>query len=449
MNLANSSVPIRPDTDLILMNVRGRSTYARIRWWPVALFGLFFIFLFASGVARATQETHTEASGQAEEKKGEKKEETKKGIVLRPPPRQPNRLLGVLGQKLKSAFGNTRDPLASEKGELFVAPVPVIDPTVGTGLAGVGGYIFRPDRTDKESPPTILGGGGFATSNGTWGALGAVQSSLARDRYRLESYGGYSEINYNYYGQGSGQGDDGVSIPLNIGGYGAFVGVMRRTFERVFIGPTYQFLTSRTSIDLGPSESSDVPEIPDNQLDVSSAALGLHLLRDTRDNMFYPRTGTTLEVYANFYGKSFGGDFAYQKYRADFNLYRSLAKRHVIAYHAAVCAVDGDTPFFDLCMLGAPEDLRGYRLGRYQDTAMWATQAEYRLELPYRFGVNAFVGVGEVTSSLTKLSARNWLPGGGFSVKWIVAPANHINIRADFAWGRGSSAFYVSVGETF
>jgi len=40
-------------------------------------------------------------------------------------------------------------------------------------------------------------------------------------------------------------------------------------------------------------------------------------------------------------------------------------------------------------------------------------------------------------------------PGGGFGLRFLLAKKNHINLRADFAWGNSSRAAYVSLGEAF
>ena len=57
-------------------------------------------------------------------------------------------------------------------------------------------------------------------------------------------------------------------------------------------------------------------------------------------------------------GLGVGSDFSYEKYEDGFNFYRGFKKRHVIAARVAACGVQGDVPFFDLCYLGLPKDLR-------------------------------------------------------------------------------------------
>jgi hypothetical protein len=48
--------------------------------------------------------------------------------------------------------------------------------------------------------------------------------------------------------------------------------------------------------------------------------------------------------------------------------------------------------------------------GQYIDRDMIATQLEYRLELPWRFGIVAFGGLGEVAPSVSKFRYQSLLP---------------------------------------
>ena len=175
----------------------------------------------------------------------------------------------------------------------------------------------------------------------------------------------------------------------------------------------------------------------------------IRVLWNGRDSLFYPRHGSWTNFSTSFYRGAIGSDLDYEKYTASFNIYRSLNKHQVIAGRVSLCAANGDTPFFDLCYLGQEEDLRGYRLGAFQDERMLAAQAEYRLELFWRFSVVGFFGVGQVASGFNEFKKGNWLPGGGFGFRILAARQNHVNLRIDFAWGRSNSATYVNGGEAF
>jgi outer membrane translocation and assembly module TamA len=112
-----------------------------------------------------------------------------------------------------------------------------------------------------------------------------------------------------------------------------------------------------------------------------------------------------------------------------------------------MCAASDRTPFFDLCLLGLSADLRGYQIGQYRDNRMLVGQVEYRRELFWRLGAVAFAGAGAVGSNFT--SFGNPEPGGGVGLRFVLAKKNHINLRADYAWGNNSHASYVSIGEAF
>jgi hypothetical protein len=335
-----------------------------------------------------------------------------------------------------------------DRGEWFVAPVPVSNPTLGSGLAGGAGYIYRFDPVDDVSPPTITGVGGMYTSNESWALAGMHDMAWKRDRFRLNAMGGFGNINMDFSGKGSIPGEDETRISVNIRGAFVETDFVGRIFERVFVGPRFNGFFSETR----PTDSGQMipPDFPDLALDIKTISLGFKVMRDTRDSAFYPRSGSWADFTAAFYRKGIGSDFNYEKYMASLNVYQSLTPHQVIAARVSTCGVNGDTPFFDICFLGQEADLRGYRLGAFQDERMLAAQVEYRLDLFWRFGVVGFAGVGQVAAGYDQFKKGNWLPGAGFGFRILVAKENHVNLRVDFAWGRaGNTATYVNGAEAF
>lgn len=77
-----------------------------------------------------------------------------------------------------------------------------------------------------------------------------------------------------------------------------------------------------------------------------------------------------------------------------------------------LCGTGGQPPFYGNCTYGTNSELRGYQAGRYLDRYMFATQAEYRLVLPWRYGLVAFGGLGEVAPGVDS-SKRQILARGG------------------------------------
>jgi hypothetical protein len=81
---------------------------------------------------------------------------------------------------------------------------------------------------------------------------------------------------------------------------------------------------------------------------------------------------------------------------------------------------------------------------------MVATQLEYRLVLPKRFGLVAFGGVGEVIPGGSQLSGgKKFLPGGGWGARFVLSKKYHLNLRADIAQGRDGHTFSLGLGEAF
>ena len=120
----------------------------------------------------------------------------------------------------------------------------------------------------------------------------------------------------------------------------------------------------------------------------------------------------------------------------------------VVAARLSVCDSGDGAPFFDLCMFGQNNDLRGYDPGRYRDHTLAAVQVEYRRDLFWRIGAVAFAGVGGVAPSFDKFGS-NLLPAAGVGLRLKASKAHRVNASIDFAFGEDSHAFYFYIGEAF
>jgi hypothetical protein len=336
------------------------------------------------------------------------------------------------------------DKPKKQRGEFAVAPIPMVNPSIGNG-GGAAVLYARKLGTDEKIPASTFGAAGFYTENGSWMFGGGVRLYLAHDRYRILGGAGGGIFNYNFFGIGSDAGQAGISIPLSQQSKAFLVEPKIRILPSTYLGPRYHLITSDTSLNETPPENLPIP-LP-SDLKFQTAALGLRAQRDTSDNAFYPRTGSLLDLTADFFGSAVGGDRTYQNGTLSFNKYFLPAKKDIFAIRASGCSASDKAPFFDLCQLGWPKDLRGYQIGQYRDHRMLVGQAEYRRELPWRLGVTAFAGAGSVGKSFGEMGSPE--PGGGFGLRFLLAKENHINMRFDYAWGDNSHAFYVSLGEAF
>ncbi len=333
--------------------------------------------------------------------------------------------------------------------EFFIAPIPILNPTIGTGLGVAGGYLYPMSKSDANSPPSLTAAGGFRTDNGSW-AFGVIQKMhLKKDKYRVQLGYGYGSLTYKFYGIGHQAGGEGLSIEINQNGHFFLAEGLRRVWEKWFAGARYHLVRSSVALNRDGERKLLPVELPEADIELRTAALGLRVQRDSRDSEFYPTQGSLFDLNADLYGEYIGGRRSYQMYKAFFNKYTSLRPSHQLAFRVSGCFVDGNPPFYDLCLLGLSGDLRGYEVGQYRDRWLLATQAEYRLQLPKRFGLVAFVGVGEVAPELSQFRADNLLPGAGVGLRFTVAKKNHINLRIDYAVGKDGGALYIGVAEAF
>jgi hypothetical protein len=337
-----------------------------------------------------------------------------------------------------------QSPAAPHHGEFAFSPIPMVNPSIGNGG---GGAVIYARRLDSGSPASSFSAAGFGTGRGSWGFGLGARVYLSNDRYRILAGGGGGEFNYNFFGVGADAGAAGISIPLSQRSRGFLVEPKMRVWRRWYVGPRYHLITNHISLGTHHFDLDDLPIPLPSDLRFQTAALGARVQRDTSDSPFYPRHGSLVDLTADFFAPAFGADRSYRNLTVSYDKYLSVGAKNVFAVHASLCTVTDKAPFFDVCELGQSKDLRGYQRGQFRDDRMLVGQAEYRRDLIWRLGMVAFAGAGAVGSEFDKMGDAE--PGGGLGLRFVIAKRNHINLRADYAWGDNSRATYISLGEAF
>lgn len=340
--------------------------------------------------------------------------------------------------------------IPGRKGSFVVAPLPISSPALGTGIIPVLGYIFPLQKDDHVSPPSVVGTAGIVTNNGTRGFGAFADLYMKEKTYRITAAYVRGNLNYDLYGVGLAAGNAGNKLPLEQSGQVFRSEALRRVAWDFFLG--FRILSGSSTIAIRSSSNTQPgPEPPpDIGLDTALRALGVRLNRETSPNRFYPTGGTLLDFTSDFFSQALGSKYTFQSYKFTFNKYGSLSKNQVLAYNLFVCGTGGQPPFYGNCIYGANNELRGYTAGRYLDRYMFATQLEYRLSLPKRFGVVGFGGIGEVIPGGSQaLRINNFLPAGGGGLRFQLSKAYRVNLRADFARGKDTWTWSMGVGEAF
>ncbi|HXW90173.1 MAG TPA: BamA/TamA family outer membrane protein [Terriglobales bacterium] len=331
-------------------------------------------------------------------------------------------------------------------GSFVVAPLPIVSPAIGTGIVPVLGYIFSLEENDANPQPSVIGAGGLITNNGTRGFGLGGDLYLKQARYELKAGYVRGNLDYNLYGIGFASGNRGLKLPLEQAGQAFFLKFLRNIGWDIYLGG--RFMTGNSLVTLKVA-SSPIPIPFDVGLHTNLRALGMEAYRDSRKNRFYPLQGSVIDFTGDFFAQGLGSKYSFQAYRFTFNKYVSLSPKQVLAYNFYWCGTGGAPPFYGDCIYGMNEELRGYTAGRYLDHFMFATQLEYRLVLPWRFGVVGFGGVGAVAPGSIQWRSHQLLPAGGTGVRFMLSKKYHVNLRSDVAWGKDNFTWAVGVGEAF
>ena len=339
------------------------------------------------------------------------------------------------------------EPSAPAKStrDLLIAPVPLSNPATGTGLAvGVIGF-YNPNNAPQQ---WISAGGIIYTSRGTKG-IGAFQSmSFDQDRLRFTASLSYIDNRNDYYGIGSAAGDRGERSRIDGAQLNLDLQALMRMFPHGYAGVRYRLRTTDASVQVETEASTPVP--PAGELNSTMSAIGPSIVYDTRDSATQPRRGVMISANWLFGLPALGDSYAHDKLQAAANAYLPIGTGTVVAVRGALCAAGGDAPYYDLCLFGTNNDLRGYLTGRYRDKASWAAQVEWRQRIKGRWGAVAFAGVGGIARSAGAIiDDGNLLPAGGVGLRYRPFRSNDVQLRVDLAAGKNDHAVYVGIAEAF
>ena len=330
--------------------------------------------------------------------------------------------------------------------DVVVAPIPISNPTFGTGLAVVV-MPFYHLGADSPLSNTIVAAG--ALSSGSVGVAAAQSTRLRGDQMRIDGSVGYADVRYSFYGTGSDAGSSGLSVPIVQRALFFTPELLFRAAGAAFFGVRYRGIrvdTEHGSMPgaLPPAIAATLP----GAISINSSGFGPRVVYDTRDHEQNPASGLFIDLRTNFADTAFGSDFSYQTWELGANAYRRTGPG-VLALRGYACGASADAPLFDLCLFGAGNDLRGYEVGRYRDRAMIAGQGEYRFPLSGRLGAVVFAGWVKVARSFEDMNRSPGLPAAGVGLRWLASQRARVNLSVDIATGRDGTSAYVYVRESF
>ncbi|WP_233871377.1 BamA/TamA family outer membrane protein [Paraburkholderia adhaesiva] len=336
------------------------------------------------------------------------------------------------------------DFLLKHKGALPV-PVVITEPAVGYGFglallffsgpiaeAAANSSADQPSRT----PPNVTAVGGLYTQNGTWAAAAAHFHTWDDDRYRYLGAIAKVDANLDYFGV------SGQPRAYTLQGNALLQQfLVRLGNSRWYAGVRYVFFDSTSSFSGG-----NIPaDVLNFQKNVRIGAGSLILDYDSRDNIFYPASGSFAEFETQFARTGFGGTQNYDVYAARAFKWIPLTRTIILGLRVDTKFSTGDIPFFAQPYV----DLRGVQKGRYQNRNAISTEAELRWDVTPRWSLLGFTGLGKAYGRLESFSQAQNVTSVGTGFRYLIARKLGASIGIDVAHSKDQNAFYIQFGSAW
>ena len=327
------------------------------------------------------------------------------------------------------------------KGSWLTVPIPLSNPTIGSGLQLVLLYL-HPKGEGDESPNATSGLVTMYTNTESSLLGGFHDGNWNNDLYRYRLMIGKGDFNLDYYGIGSDSplADNPVAYSLNSDML--FTQVLRRIpgTQDWYIGFRYLYIKSNATFFI----NDLFPGLPPVSDDMKNSGLGLMTSFDSRNDNYYPTSGMNYELIWMRDSKSLGSDFDFDKLDTRYSAYLPVAAKSTLALSAVFSKANGDIPFYLLPSL----KMRGFANGLYRDENMMSLHTELRHKFTSRWGVIFSVEAGSTAAAVSDLFSTT-IYSYGAGIRWQVTADKKLNLGVDVGYSDDNRAVYVQVGERF
>lgn len=327
--------------------------------------------------------------------------------------------------------------LMLKKGDLVIVPIPITDPTLGTGLVLGGAYFYAQTEEQKAAQPASLTGAvGIYTNNDSY-AYGVFQQNYwGGDKWRFN--GGAGHLNFKLQLLDPENNDDNFDWSLR--GNFLQVAISRRVYSDWYLGIMGRYVGISQNFDIDIDENDF-----DLKTDLTSVGLGATLEFDTRDVPTNTYKGRRFEISALLNSEIAGGDDRYQSYDARYRSYHQLADPLTLAWEIRGCKKTGEVPLWDACRVS----LRGFAATDYLSKGSLSGQVEARWRFWKKLGMVGFAGYGYSETNYSDAGGNEAIPSYGAGLRYMVLKSKRINMRLDYARSNGSYAWYLAASEAF
>ena len=330
-------------------------------------------------------------------------------------------------------------PLKVQKGDFVAVPIPMSNPTLGSGLIGGAAYFYsQTEEQEASQSASFTGAGGLYTNNDSWAAGIAQQSYWDGDKWRFHGVAGYADFRFVLRDPAT-EGQSGFNWTVDGALFQAILS--RRIAKQWYVGLLARYLDITQDLD-----TSLPPQEYNIESKIQSTGAGLTLEYDSRDVPTNAYSGSRFEAKAIFSRANGVETDSYQGYYLRMRSYHEMKKAPiVIAWDLYGCVKGGKFPLWDTCRL----NLRGFPVTDFLGKQSITGQIEARWRASPRWGFVLFGGAGYISNSFSAQGDDERVPSYGGGVRFMVLKSKRVNLRVDYARSDDSDAWYVSVGEAF
>lgn len=346
-------------------------------------------------------------------------------------------------------FRRLNDTVSTEKSGVFVLPLIYYTPDTRWAFGAAGVYYFKILAKNKEEKDTRVSNVQFLsdyTQNKQLDVWGQWNIFTHNENYLFKGEIRYRNFPDRFYGIGNNTSKHNEErYAYNLFSFKTLA--LKKVAKAVFLGVDYHF-EKEYGFTYQPDGVLQSGSITGYKGGIQSA-VGLVGIYDSRDNVINTHKGQLLELSSYFYKPFLGSTFDFTYLNLLYQKFWQLKRKHILAVQVKGRAGYGSIPFLDLSTLGNDDLLRGYPKNRFRDKHFAGAQVEYRFPLFWRFGGVAFGGLGEVFNKSADINANNLKYSIGAGLRFVVNPAERLNIRLDYGYGREGGHFYFVVAEAF
>jgi hypothetical protein len=286
--------------------------------------------------------------------------------------------------------------------------------------------------TGRRIPPSVSAALGFATSNGSWGALAGHLGHWQEGTIRSMSGAGYASLELAVYPA------DGTKLRFRIEAVPVIEDfTVAVPGSDLMVGARYVFAGTRVHL-----EGDGAPAgLPQQDVSATLSGLGPVIRWDSRDSIFSPDAGARAELAAAWFAPWLGSDYDYWNVRVRENSYAKVARWLDAGLRLDMQVTGGSTPFWAKPYI----QLRGIPAMRYQGTQVFVAETEERIDFTGRWSGVLFAGYG-VAAGIPRPTTA-WNAGAGF--RYLLARQFGVRAGIDVARGPEDWAFYFIFGNAW